>query len=498
MADNQQSYYNEAGQWYQTSGGLFNPEPQLGNYQFLSIKDVIDNFMATYVGEGKILSSVNRSDVSFHAHRALQELSYDTFKSCKDQEFTLPPSLTVPLPNDYVNYVKFVWTDSNGLEHVIYPQTKSSNPQPIQQSVLDKSNIEDFELTAEGTLTTGSNVVVLDGEYPDILVGMRVKSQSFIQANTKLFFVGSKTTTGGISTITIVAQNGTTPVPSNFGTGSATGSQETIGFHPYHSHWSVFDPNHGLRSVHEPLQLQHKSAKIISNLTWTAGSYQLVASSTADIEGLEVGMKLNHEDWWVRFFGGTSGNSGQREYGGVTITAINNNVVTIDWPPSVSSSGQITFFDEDIHSDTWENYSSNSPKENNVNDDDNWWPYYIGQRFGLDPQHAHTNGSFFIDCSEGKVYFSSNLSGKTIIMKYISDGIGTPEETQVPKLAEEAVYKWIIYGCLISIINIPEYVIQRFKKEKIAETRKAKLRLSNIKLEEITQILRGKSKQIKH
>ena len=38
----------------------------------------------------------------------------------------------------------------------------------------------------------------------------------------------------------------------------------------------------------------------------------------------------------------------------------------------------------------------------------------------------------------------------------------------------------------------------RFKKEKFAETRKAKLRLSNIKLEEITQILRGKSKQIKH
>ena len=38
----------------------------------------------------------------------------------------------------------------------------------------------------------------------------------------------------------------------------------------------------------------------------------------------------------------------------------------------------------------------------------------------------------------------------------------------------------------------------RFKKEKFAATRQAKLRLSNIKLEEITQIFRGKSKQIKH
>ena len=45
---------------------------------------------------------------------------------------------------------------------------------------------------------------------------------------------------------------------------------------------------------------------------------------------------------------------------------------------------------------------------------------------------------------------------------------------------------------------IPEYVVARYKKEKRAAIRQAKLRLSNIKLEEITQILRGKSKHIKH
>jgi hypothetical protein len=37
-----------------------------------------------------------------------------------------------------------------------------------------------------------------------------------------------------------------------------------------------------------------------------------------------------------------------------------------------------------------------------------------------------------------------------------------------------------------------------YKKDKFAAVRKAKLRLSNIKLEELTQILRGKSKWIKH
>ena len=85
-----------------------------------------------------------------------------------------------------------------------------------------------------------------------------------------------------------------------------------------------------------------------------------------------------------------------------------------------------------------------------------------------------------------------------MILEYISDGLGTYEEMIVHKFAEEAMYKWIMYGCLSARIDIPEYVIRRYKKERFAETRKAKLRLSNIKLEEITQILRGKSKQIKH
>ena len=44
---------------------------------------------------------------------------------------------------------------------------------------------------------------------------------------------------------------------------------------------------------------------------------------------------------------------------------------------------------------------------------------------------------------------------------------------------------------------MPEYIINRFRKEKRAAMRNAKLRLSNIKLEEITQVMRGKSKTIK-
>ena len=69
---------------------------------------------------------------------------------------------------------------------------------------------------------------------------------------------------------------------------------------------------------------------------------------------------------------------------------------------------------------------------------------------------------------------------------------------QVHKFAEEAMYKWIMHAILSTKKNIPEYQVARYKKERFAAIRQAKLRLSNIKLEEITQIFRGKSKKIKH
>ena len=69
---------------------------------------------------------------------------------------------------------------------------------------------------------------------------------------------------------------------------------------------------------------------------------------------------------------------------------------------------------------------------------------------------------------------------------------------RVHKFAEEAMYRCIAYAVMSTKANVQEYVIRRFKKDKFAAVRTAKLRLSNLKLEELTQILRGKSKQIKH
>jgi hypothetical protein len=285
----------------------------LGSYQFISLDDIISNFMISYVGDGKIISKVRRYDVAFHAQRALAELSFDTFKSTKSQEIEIPASLTMMLPHDYVNYVKLTWNGDNGIERIIYPASKTSNPKAINQNS--------------------------DGSY-------------------------------------------------NF---------------------------------------------------------------DIDGDGIPESMDLTSPE----------------------------------------------------NSDTWDSYKSGTIITNNVDLDDeaidiDLYDRNKGQRYGIDPQYAQANGSFFIDELKGLIHFSSNLSGKTVILKYISDSLGTDAEMQVHKLAEEAMYKSIAYAVLSTKANIPEYIVQRFKKERFAEVRKAKLRLSNIKLEEITQILRGKSKWIKH
>ena len=106
-----------------------------GTYQFTSMDNIISAFMITHVGESKILSKVDRSEVQFHAMRAIQELSYDVFRSIKSQEIEVPPSLTMTLPQDYVNYVKLVRVDSNGIERILYPTGKTSNPFAITQDV---------------------------------------------------------------------------------------------------------------------------------------------------------------------------------------------------------------------------------------------------------------------------------------------------------------------------------------------------------------------------
>ena len=276
-----------------------------GGYEYIKLNDVINNFLVAYVGPGKLIPNVKRTDIMFHAKRGLQEFSYDTLKSIKSQELIIP--------QDYVNYVRGSWVDDAGVQRIIYPVNNlTSNPTdlPIQD--------------ADGIPTQGS-------------LGQNLQAdQALIEERWKKF----------------------------------------------------------------------------------------------NLDNLDGRLNMDFE---------------------------NTNVYNYDW-----------------------------------------WKLAYGERYGLEPQYSQQNGYFSINERLGTFSFSGGLANKLITLQYISDGLAYDADTKVPKLAEEAMYMHIAYGVLSGRANIPEYIINRFKREKSSKLRNAKIRLSNIKLEEFSQVMRGKSKWIKH
>lgn len=281
-----------------------------GGYRFTSIKEIVDNFMVAYVGDGKLIDHVAKSDVVFHAKRGLQEFSYDVLKTVKIQEVELGPSLSIPMPQDYVNYVKICYSDDAGILRVIYPTRLTNNPTeaPIQDENYD------YMYDSDNDIIHGSSIT--------------------------------------------------------------------------EERWQDFNPN----------------------------------NITGDLSA------------------------------------------------------------EDSYYATSSDYLKSD----------------YGNRYGATPETTQINGFFTINEKTGSFSFSSDLSGKIIVIEYVSDGLGTDAEMKVNKMAEEALYKHIAYNVLAAKRNISEYIVQRYKKERRAAVRNAKLRLSNMKLSEMTQVMRNKSKQIKH
>jgi hypothetical protein len=287
-------------------------EENYGSYQYISLNDIINNFMVAYVGTGKLIGAAKRTDVIFHAKRGMQEFSYDTLKSVKSQELNIPPSLSVAIPQDYVNYVKMSWIDHYGVKHPIYP-VNALTTNPYENPIQDQRGL---------------------------------------------------------------------PMQDNF---------------------------------------------------------------DANIEG----DSLTEERWNT------------------------NNIL-----PRINEVDNI--------GNDWYN-------------DDNWvQDRFYGRLFGMDPQYANMNGYFSINDREGKMSFSSNLVGKLIVLEYISDGLAYDLDSRVPKMAEDALYAYILHAIMAHRSTSTEYVVRRLQQDKSAKLRNAKIRLSNIKLEEISQVFRGKSKWIKH
>jgi len=91
---------------YYNNNGTNPTDSNWGSYQYVSIQDIINNFLLMYSGNHSLVNNEERYKILFHAKRAIQELNYDAFKEIKVLELTVPDSLIYVLPYDFVNWVR--------------------------------------------------------------------------------------------------------------------------------------------------------------------------------------------------------------------------------------------------------------------------------------------------------------------------------------------------------------------------------------------------------
>ena len=133
-------------------------EVGLGYYQRLSLEDVINNFIVSHIGEGKVLTKVPRPEVAFWAQRAVQEFSYDIFHADNNIEVELNPNtLQIPLPQDFVSLVKITYTGNDGREYTALPAQNIRAKQAILQDDTYEYNYDSqgellYAAQDEGTL----------------------------------------------------------------------------------------------------------------------------------------------------------------------------------------------------------------------------------------------------------------------------------------------------------------------------------------------------------
>ena len=446
IKDTQNTYYN---------GDDF------GGYQFTSLDDIITQFEIAYVGENKIIPKIKRADIAFHAMRALQELSFDTFKSVKAHQIDLPPSLTMVLPQDYVNYTKLSWVDSAGIKHPLYPTNSTSNPFQILQNE-DKSydftvpseellkngdfasSLSDWNQTSAFSGGTSTDAVSVVGGELVFEHGSNSPVPNSSAKTSRAYAVWQQIDVADVDVLDLSALGKSAASVTGKGVGTLRVGISTLeypGFNP-----AISNPNKltgaSVNNTDEIFDI-YKTDGLRALITFNDG---LAVSSTLTLTDVDVSEETQVYVLITSFI---------EDF---TNTSLDNSKNIVD-DIVISCDAISSTLQETVPSSTLSNYTSAAPSENQDDyQDDTYWKMN-GNRYGLDPQHAQANGSFYIDNRLGKINFSSNISGKTVILDYISDSLGTDAEMQVHKFAEDAMYKCI--ACAKSKTKVIKYKDRR-------------------------------------
>jgi len=120
---------------YYTNEEVVPENANWGEYQFVTLKDIVNNFMLMYVGDTNLVNNVKRYTVLFHAKRGIQEITYDALRNIKVLQMTMDDNLRFILPSDYVNYIR-ISVEKDG---VLYPLHENSKINYASEYLKDNS-----------------------------------------------------------------------------------------------------------------------------------------------------------------------------------------------------------------------------------------------------------------------------------------------------------------------------------------------------------------------
>lgn len=83
---------------YYENGGIVPEDKNWGSYQYVSLEEIVNNFMLMFQGNSELVNNANRYKILFHAKRGIQELNYDAMKEIKILELTICDQLRFVLP----------------------------------------------------------------------------------------------------------------------------------------------------------------------------------------------------------------------------------------------------------------------------------------------------------------------------------------------------------------------------------------------------------------
>lgn len=161
---------------YYENNGASPEDKNWGSYQYVSLEDIVNNFMLMYTGNHSLVNNEPRHKVLFHAKRAIQELNYDAFKEIKILELNVPNTLRFIFPPDYVNWVRISMYDNGVLRPL------SENIQTNWSSAYLQDNNSNILFDVDGN--------VLSPEFSDIDYQRITGSKKSIYLNSNGQFDG--------------------------------------------------------------------------------------------------------------------------------------------------------------------------------------------------------------------------------------------------------------------------------------------------------------------